>query len=204
MERKKWTPTIEITDSLLKLREKKKWQLALRRYVLEKNICASYACYFGLPIIDFREWIQIQFTYELNWDNFGSLWQFEHIIPVAYFDFAVETDLLLCWNFINIRVERLSEDAGSKTSINVLAARGYFENLYKKTNFGLCAKMIDKINSIENKALINEPAIENFIINKTDLLQTLASLEKEAFNRLNTGTSLKDILKEIELFKRFG
>ncbi len=204
MERKKWTPNTEITGPLLKLREKKKWQLALRRYVLEKNICAGYAFYFGLTIGDFREWIEIQFTDELNWDNFGHSWQFEHIIPVAYFDFTNEEDLQLCWSFINIRVADITNDAGNMAGINVIAARGYFEELYKKTGFNLCAKMMEKISFIENTALNSDPVIEEFILKNKDRLQILSGLEKEAFNRLNTGTSLEDILKEIALFKRFG
>lgn len=107
MERKKWTPKVEITDGLIKSREKRKWQLALRRYVLEKNISPGYAPYFGLNIVKFRQWIEIQFTGELNWENFGAAWQFEHIVPLAYFDFSIEDDMHLCWNFINIRVESL-------------------------------------------------------------------------------------------------
>ena len=203
MERKKWTLNTDITAPLLKLREKKKWQLALRRYVLEKNVCTGYAYYFGLTIEDFRNWIEIQFTDGLCWDNFGSAWQFEHIIPVAYFDFVNETDLALCWNFINIRVEKIEDDATNIKGISVVAARSYFEALYKKTSFSLIIKMIEKIISIEKAALKDKPAMEEFIINNIGRLQILAGLEKEAFNRLNTGTSLDDILKEIELFKRF-
>src|SRR6188474_3101936 len=101
MERKRWTPKAEITDELLKSREKRKWQVALRRYVLDKNLSPAYAWYFGLSIDQFRNWIEIQFTEGLSWENFGSAWQFDHVIPVAYFDFSLEEDLLLCWNFIN-------------------------------------------------------------------------------------------------------
>ena len=101
MERKKWTPKAEITVSLLKFREKRKWQLAFRRYVIEKNKSSFYALYFGLDIEQLRHWIELQFTENIRWDNFGTSWQFDHIVPVAYFDFFNEDDLKLCWNFIN-------------------------------------------------------------------------------------------------------
>jgi hypothetical protein len=204
MERKKWTPKVEITASLLKFREKRRWQLALRRYVLEKNISADYAIYFGLSIEQFRKWIELQFTEELNWENFGSAWQFDHIVPVAYFDFSIEDDLFLCWNFINIRVERIEPNKNRGNRIDIMAVKPYFEALYNKTGFPLCLKMIDKINKIEVSNIVSEPAIENFIIDNKEHLIKSSSLVKEEFNRLNMGTSLEDILLEREILKKFG
>ena len=107
MVRKKWTPKEEVTEGLLKFRAKRRWQIALRRYIIEKNPCFAYAPYFGLDIENFRKWIEIQFDEELNWDNFSKKWQFDHIVPVAYFDFDSESDLRLCWNFMNVSVEKL-------------------------------------------------------------------------------------------------
>jgi hypothetical protein len=204
MERKKWTPKVEITASLLKFREKRRWQLALRRYVLEKNISADYAIYFGLSIEQFRKWIELQFTEELNWENFGSAWQFDHIVPVAYFDFSIEDDHFLCWNFINIRVERIEPNKNRGNRIDIMAVKPYFEALYNKTGFPLCLKMIDKINKIEVSNIVSEPAIENFIIDNKEHLIKSSSLVKEEFNRLNMGTSLEDILLEREILKKFG
>lgn len=204
MARKKWTPQFDITEPLLKFREKRKWQLALRRYVLEKNISAGYAFYFGLSIEQFRMWIEIQFVEELNWENFGSAWQFDHILPVAYFDFSVEDDLILCWNFINIRVARIELNKTNGNRIDIVAARPYFEALYTKTGFSLCLKMIEKISKIEFSNIISEPAIEDFIIKNGEQLQIASSLNKEEFNQLNKGMSLKDILLEREIIKKFG
>lgn len=204
MARKKWTPQFDITEPLLKFREKRKWQLALRRYVLEKNISAGYAFYFGLSIEQFRMWIEIQFVEELNWENFGSAWQFDHILPVAYFDFSVEDDLILCWNFINIRVARIELNKTNGNRIDIVAARPYFEALYAKTGFSLCLKMIKKISKIEFSNIISEPAIEDFIIKNGEQLQIASSLNKEEFNQLNKGMSLKDILLEREIIKKFG
>jgi hypothetical protein len=204
MERKKWTPKAEITHGLLKFREKMKWQLALRRYVLEKNISAGYAFYFGLSIEKFRNWIEIQFTEELSWENFGSAWQFDHIVPVAYFDFSIEEDLVLCWNFSNIRVEPIDQNKNRGNRIDVMAVKPYFEVLYSKTGFSLCLKMIDKINRIEVSNIGSEPAIEEFIIKNKENLEVVSSLSKEEFNRLNAGTTIDDILLEREILRKFG
>ena len=204
MERKKWTAKTEITEPLLKFREKRKWQLALRRYVLQRNISASYAFYFGLSIEQFRNWIEIQFTEELNWENFGSAWQFDHIVPVTYFDFSIEEDLVLCWNFSNIRVETIDINKNRGSRIDVMAVKPYFESLYKKTGFPLCIKMIDKISKLELSNIGSEPVIEEFIIKNKEHLDIISSLNKQEFNRLNSGNTIQDILLEREIIKKFG
>lgn len=204
MERKKWTAKTEITETLLKFREKRKWQLALRRYVIERNISASYAFYFGLSIEQFRNWIEIQFTEELNWENFGSAWQFDHIVPVTYFDFSIEEDLVLCWNFLNIRVETIDLNKNRSNRIDVMAVKPYFESLYKKTGFPLCLTMIDKISKLEVSNIVSEPVIEEFIIKNKAHLDIISSFNKEEFNRLNSGNTIQDILLEREIIKRFG
>ena len=64
--------------------------------------------------------------------------------------------------------------------------------------------MIEKISKIEFSSIISEPAIEDFIIKNGEQLQIASSLNKEEFNQLNKGMSLKDILLEREIIKKFG
>lgn len=204
MKRKKWTPIVEITGSLLKFREKRKWQLALRRYVLEKNASPAYALYFGLGIEDFRKWVEIQFNEDLSWDNFGSLWQFDHVVPVAYFDFSKDEELLLCWNFINIRVERIEPNKNRGDRIDIISVKPYYESLYNKTGLPYCLKMIEKINTIQSSNISSEPAIEGFLIKNREYFETVSTFNKEEFNQLNNGRDVKDILLEREIIKKFG
>ncbi len=204
MARKRWTPQEEITDSLLKIREKRKWQLAYRRYVLEKLPSEAYAHYFGLDANTLRSWFECQFTEELNWDNFGKAWQFDHIVPANYFDYSKEEDLYLCWSFINMRVEPLDSDKNRGNRIETLAVRSYFEDLYNKTGFDLCQKMLEKIRFIEEQNKQDHPAIEGFINQNKERLKTIASLSKEEFADLNAGTPLADILLEREILRKFS
>ena len=201
MERKKWTPKAAITAEILKFREKRKWQLALRRYILEKKASAAYAPYFGLDVEGFREWIELQFTKGLNWDNFGGAWQFEHIVQVNFFDFSIQEDLLLCWNFINIRVEKLQENA---SGIGTFAVKPYFESLYNKTGHGLCLKMLEKISQFELSKSLSNPAIEQFIIDNKDRIASLSTFGQYEFAKINQGIPLTDILMEREILKKFA
>ncbi|MBS1509348.1 MAG: hypothetical protein JST86_00790 [Bacteroidetes bacterium] len=204
MERKKWTPQTEVTDTLLKFREKRKWQLALRRYILEKKPSTAYAPYFGMDVNGFRGWIELQFTKDLNWENFAKAWQFDHIVPVTYFDFDNEQDLRLCWNFMNIRVERLELNKNRGNRIDVFAVKPYFQTLYDKTGYSFCLKMIDKLAQIEVSSIESYPAIENFIIKNKEHLENISTLNREEFEKFNLGAPLKDILLEREILRKFG
>ncbi|MEO6669666.1 MAG: hypothetical protein ABIN36_09345 [Ferruginibacter sp.] len=204
MARKKWTPQEEVTDSLLKFREKRKWQLAFRRYILERNPSESYAPYFGLDIENYRNWIELQFYEGLSWGNFGSQWQFDHLVPVAYFDYSNPDDLALCWNFINIRIEKLDLNTTMGNSIEIIAVKPYFEALYNKTGYSLCLRMLEKINALIHSNNVSEPGLENFIIDNRENLEKLRTLSMEEFARLNNGMTLKDIFLEREILRKFG
>lgn len=204
MARKKWTPKEDITESLLKFREKRKWQLAFRRYILEKNPSAFYAPYFGLDIDRYREWIELQFLDDLNWESFGSKWQFDHIVPVAYFDFSNADDMVLCWNLINIRVEALDINHAQGNRINLIAAKPYFLELFKRTGYSLCLKMLEKLETIMAVNIPSEPGLENFIVDHKNQLEQLSTLSQAEFMQLNQGMALDDIFLEREILRKFG
>ena len=204
MARKRWTPQTDITDSLIRFREKRKWQVSYRRYVLEKMPCESYAPYFGLDIETLRHWFEIQFIAGLNWDNFGKAWQFDHIVPATYFDYSNETDLLLCWSFINLRVEKIESDKSRINRIHPLAVRTYFQDLYNKTGYFLCVKMLEKIAIIEASNIESHPDIENFFLENKELLNNISILAHNEFIRLNQGMTVNELLLEREILRKFG
>ena len=204
MARKEWTPQTEITESLLKFREKRKWQLGFRRYVLERRPNESYAPYFGLDVETLRQWFEIQFTDELNWSNFAKAWQFDHIVPANYFDFSDEQDLKLCWSFVNMRVEKIHLNRSREDKIDLLAVKSYFEDLYNKTGFSICQHMLEKIEKIEVSNIECNTAVESFIIKNKAHLESIASLSNEEFNLLNQGFTVEKILLQREILRKFS
>lgn len=202
--RKKWTAKTEVEESLLHFREKRKWQIALRRYVLEKNKSSAYAPYFGLGIEKFRQWIESQFDEDLTWENFSDAWQFDHIVPVAYFDFGNEQDLRLCWNFVNIRVEKAINNKNRSSRIDVLGAKKYFEVMYEQTGYNICREMVEKIMRIELAEIASNKAMQDFINTNKEYLLAVKDFESSDYDRLNTGTELKSILFEKDFLKRLG
>ena len=206
MVRKRWTAKKEdeVTDSALKFREKRKWQIALRRYILAENKSSFYAPYFGLDIKNFRKWIEIQFDGDMNWENFSKTWQFDHIVPVAYFDFGNEADLRLCWNFVNIRTEKLHLNKNRGHRIDVLAAKAYFEALFATTNYQVCLEMIKKIETIEVSQIESNTILEAFVSANKGHIETIASFSAYEFVQLNNGLSVEEVLRERAFLKHHG
>ena len=163
MARKKWEAKTEVTDSVIKSREKRKWQINLRRYVIEKSPCPPYAPYFGLDIENIRKWFEYQFTKDLDWSNFAKKWQFDHIIPVTYFDHTDEAELRLCWNFTNLRVEPLQFNKDRGNRLDVLGAKSYFNELYLKTGYPITKALRDKIDRIELSEFLSSEPQQRFL-----------------------------------------
>jgi len=202
MARKKWEPKTEITPALLKFRDKRKWQINLRRYVLERSPCPTYAPYFGLDIENIRKWFEYQFTPDLNWENFGKNWQFDHIIPVSYFDCSLEEDLRLCWNFTNLRVDsfQLSRDRGNR--LDLLGARSYFDDLYLKTGYPITKALKDKLAIIELSEFISSMPQQNFLAEHKEYLAHIENYSIFEFELLNHGRSLEEVEKEMAFLKK--
>ena len=193
-----------LTGDKFYFKEKRKWQLALRRYVLNQNPSEAYGIYFGIDNKGFREWIELQFADELTWENFSEKWQFDHILPVSYFDFNDKEDLKMCWNYINIRVGILGKDKAKGKSVDVLAVKSFFQNLFERTAHPLCARLLEKIDTIESANTYSEPAIEKFISDRKADFEFLQNLSLEEFSAYNRGKSPEDIRLEREILKKFG
>jgi hypothetical protein len=203
MPRKRWSSKTEITPELLKFREKRKWQIALRRYVLERNPCVLYAPYFGLDIENLRKWFEMQFSDVDSWESFASSWQFDHIVPVTFFDFSDTDELSLCWNFTNLRVEHIQKNRDRGHRLDVPAAKSYFQDLFDKTQYDPCQKMIDKINSLNISEIISTKAQEDFILQNKDYLGVIKSYSSFEFELLNSGRDVSEVIKEINFLKKF-
>lgn len=183
--------------------EKRKWQIALRRYIINKSKSVAYAPYFGIDIIGLREWIEIQFDNDMNWDNFSKIWQFEHIVPVSFFNLSDEADLKLCWNFINIRAYKLHTETKVLRQ-DLQAAFNHFEFLYKNTGISVCNQMLQKIVAAQSKPSVPLAAQLEFLTAKATDITAMEGFSAYEFERLNGGDTVKTLITEQELMRKFG
>ena len=57
--------------------------------------------YMGCSPSEYTLYLEQQFLPEMNWENHGSGWEIDHIIPIASFDFSDEEQIKQCFHFSN-------------------------------------------------------------------------------------------------------
>lgn len=77
---------------------------SLRRDGLSKGR-KSFEKLLGWSISELREHLERQFTGNLSWKNYGSLWEIDHIVPLVSFKFkaADDPDFIAAWSLANLR-----------------------------------------------------------------------------------------------------
>jgi hypothetical protein len=203
MSRKKWTQKTDIDDTGLSSREKKKWQIALRRYVIEEKPSPAYASYFGLDIKSFQSWLSLQLPSTTSFHEFGEKWQLTHVVPINYFNLVEEEEKKLCWNFLNILASPLHNDDESGSWIGFHRAKAYFSLIHKETNLPTAGKMVQKLSLLETVIPSFPTDYIGFLqTNKNHILQITAFSPLE-LELLNNGRTLEQINSEMNLLKKF-
>jgi len=59
----------------------------------------------GYDVNELIKHLEKQFTPEMSWDNYGTYWEIDHIIPRSYFEYIGAEDLSFktCWSLKNLR-----------------------------------------------------------------------------------------------------
>jgi hypothetical protein len=109
----------------------------------------------------------------------------------------------LCWNFINIRVETIESVKSNGSRFNLMACKSFFDHLYKTTGFSTSLKMLDFLNTIEIPEMLASDAQTLFITTNRTYLEAITPFSMFEYEKLNSGTSLDDILKEQAFIKKF-
>lgn len=148
-----------------------------------------------------RQWFEYQFTPHIGWEDFGKKWQFDHIIPVTFFDFTKENDLKLCWNFTNLRVELFQKNKDRGNRLDVLMAKSYFKELFEKTHYIPCQKLLLKIDEIEISEFLSTEQQQSFIKSHWNYLTMIQNYNSFEFELLNSGRSVEEVNKEIDHLK---
>jgi len=74
-----------------------------RRYMILKNKFNSTKDDLGCSPQEWRDYIESKFDSNMNWDNYGSYWELDEIIPCSAWDQSNEIEQIACWNYLNSR-----------------------------------------------------------------------------------------------------
>jgi hypothetical protein len=87
---------------------RKKMSISLRRLIkgesmrLDNYEGNQILRYIFLSRTDLREYIEHQFVKGMNWDNYCTEWEIDHIAPASLFDLTKTDDIKLCYNYLNL------------------------------------------------------------------------------------------------------
>ena len=101
---------LNIKKNNIKIKRKtdKNFQISeILRSKIYKNIKfnkeTSYQNIIGLNITMLKKWLEFRFDKNMNWTNFGTYWQIDHIIPISLFDLSNQNEINICFNWKNLQ-----------------------------------------------------------------------------------------------------
>ena len=104
---------------------------------------ASVRHAIGISYNTFIEWIAFQFTDDMTMENYGSLWHFDHVLPLSAFNLLNEDEFkkATCW--INIRPMLAVKNKEKAAKINLwlyvcqeIKANYFTKNILNKNGDG--------------------------------------------------------------------
>lgn len=77
----------------------------------------------GYNIQDLKEHLELQFDENMTWENMGSYWEIDHIVPLNLFSYETEQDeqFKICWSLANLRpLEKIANKSRPKDGSDIL------------------------------------------------------------------------------------
>ena len=75
----------------------------IRKVLKGINKSASTIKLFGCSIEFLKGHIENKFTIKMNWDNYGSYWEVDHVIPCSLFNFNDGEEQKKCFHYSNLQ-----------------------------------------------------------------------------------------------------
>jgi hypothetical protein len=77
----------------------------------------------GISVAGFIAHIEAQFTPDLTWENYASVWNNDHIIPQSHFETSYLVERRRCNHFTNIRprLAKLNTRLGARVKFRLLS-----------------------------------------------------------------------------------
>jgi len=57
----------------------------------------------GIELSDYKEYLECLFDENMTWENYGSTWHIDHIVPVSFFNLSILGERIKAFNYKNTR-----------------------------------------------------------------------------------------------------
>jgi hypothetical protein len=92
----------------------------------------------GCDIDFFKKWLEYRFDENMNWNNFGTYWQIDHIIPISLFNLKNQKEIKICFHWTNLQPLESKENRIKSNKLlmhyyfNTIVSIHRFNNKYKQ------------------------------------------------------------------------
>lgn len=121
----------------------------LRKFYTGKN--PNFKDIIGLSYKEFIYWIEHNFTSEMNWENHGTYWHIDHVIPCSWFKLSELNERMVCFNWMNMRPLEGIKNLSRKNVCTIGELLNHeisAKNFNKSVNFKpLITKLFEKLNN---------------------------------------------------------
>ena len=73
----------------------------------------------GISIIEYKQYLESLFLPDMNWSNYKTLWEIDHIIEICKFDLTIEENQYICFHYTNTRPLYKKENRKRSKSLSV-------------------------------------------------------------------------------------
>ncbi len=104
---------------------------SLHTFFRSKNM-KKYSELIGCNLQDFKKWLEKNFSHDMNWNNYGKVWNLDHVFPVSIFDLTNEDEKFLCFNWKNTRPCYSNVNFSRKKNLNYILCHELNLYFFKK------------------------------------------------------------------------
>jgi hypothetical protein len=122
-----------------KIKERRKGDLSYRisevyksklHRAIKKN-GEVYSEWLGCNISFLLKWLEFQFDKAMSWDNYGTYWHIDHILPINCFNFVNKNERKICFNWKNLQPLEKNENRDKSDKIEIKYVIKLFDNIKK-------------------------------------------------------------------------
>lgn len=101
---------------------KKKLNGQLRRATFSAEFC-------GTKVSLIKQWLEYNFDETMNWDNYGTYWEVDHVIPTSWYDLTQQSEIDNCYDWKNFSPLSKSDNQEKSNSVVMEQLNTHIEKL---------------------------------------------------------------------------
>ena len=94
---------------------------SIRTHIKGNKKRACWESVVGFTSKELRRHLERGFGPGMTWDNYGTFWNIDHIVPISAFNFSSQSDhdFKLCWSLKNLRPLKVSENNKKRARVAI-------------------------------------------------------------------------------------